>query len=161
MPNFRYRALTQNGEIVHGTLSAPTAAEVARRIEYLRLLPIETIEDKTTATARVGGFGLFGRPSPAEVTTFTRDLALLLKAGARLDDALELLASDADVGRLRPVVGKLRAARADRRKFRQRGCGPSGAVSRRCTSRWFASAKFRARSIRCWRCWERSGREPS
>ena len=37
-------------------------------------------------------------------------MALLLKAGARLDDALELLASDADVGRMRPVVGKLRAA---------------------------------------------------
>lgn len=109
MPNYRYRALTQNGEIVHGTLSAPTPAEVARRIEYLRLLPIETIEDKRT-TASSGGFGLFGRPSAAEVTTFTRDLALLLKAGARLDDALELLASDADVGRLRPVVGKLRAA---------------------------------------------------
>ena len=109
MPNFRYRALTQNGEIVNGTLSAPTSAEVARRIEYLRLLPIETIEDKR-ATAGSGGFGLFGRPSAAEVTTFTRDLALLLKAGARLDDALELLASDADVGRLRPVVGKLRAA---------------------------------------------------
>ena len=52
----------------------------------------------------------FGRPSAAEVTTFTRDLALLLKAGARLDDALELLAGDTDVGRLRPVVGKLRAA---------------------------------------------------
>ena len=109
MPNYRYRALTQNGEIVHGTLSAPTPAEVARRIEYLRLLPIETIEDKRT-TAGSGGFGLFGRPSAGEVTTFTRDLALLLKAGARLDDALELLASDTDVGRLRPVVGKLRAA---------------------------------------------------
>src|SRR5258708_6821427 len=39
-----------------------------------------------------------------------RPRALLLKAGARLDDALELLASDSDVGRLRPVVGKLRAA---------------------------------------------------
>jgi general secretion pathway protein F len=110
VPNFRYRALTQNGEIVHGTLSAPTAAEVARRIEYLRLLPIETIEAKGTVAASGGGFGFFYRPSPAEVTTFTRDLALLLKAGARLDDALELLASDADVGRLRPVVGKLRAA---------------------------------------------------
>jgi type II secretory pathway component PulF len=36
VPNFRYRALTQNGEVVNGTLSAPTAAEVARRIEYLR-----------------------------------------------------------------------------------------------------------------------------
>jgi general secretion pathway protein F len=109
VPNYRYRALTQNGEIVHGTLSAPTPAEVARRIEYLRLLPIETIEDKRTS-AGSGGFGLFGRPSTAEVTTFTRDLALLLKAGARLDDALELLSSDTDVGRLRPVVGKLRAA---------------------------------------------------
>jgi general secretion pathway protein F len=109
MPNFRYRALTQNGEIVNGTLSAPTAAEVARRIEYLRLLPIETIEDKKAASAQ-DGFGFFGRPSSAEVTTFTRDLALLLKASARLDDALELLANDADVGRLRPVVARLRAA---------------------------------------------------
>ena len=44
------------------------------------------------------------------MTTFTRDLALLLKASARLDDALELLANDADVGRLRPVVARLRAS---------------------------------------------------
>ena len=50
MPNFRYRALTQNGEVVHGTLSAPTAAEVARRIEYLRLLPIETVEEKRASS---------------------------------------------------------------------------------------------------------------
>jgi general secretion pathway protein F len=109
VPNFRYRALTQNGEIVNGTLSAPTSAEVARRIEYLRLLPIETIEDRG-ARATSGGYGWFARPSAAEITTFTRDLALLLKAGARLDAALELLSSDSDVGRLRPVVGKLRAA---------------------------------------------------
>ena len=110
MPNFRYRALTQNGEVVNGTLSAPTAAEVARRIEYLRLLPIETVEDKKATAAQGDNFGFFSRPSPAEVTTFTRDLALLLKASARLDDALELLANDADVGRLRPVVARLRAS---------------------------------------------------
>src|ERR1700760_435811 len=90
VPNFRYRALTQNGEIVNGTISAPTVDEVARRIEYLRLLPIETVEDKR-ASSSSGGFGLFGKPSAAEITTFTRDMALLLKAGARLDDALELL----------------------------------------------------------------------
>jgi general secretion pathway protein F len=109
VPNFRYRALTQNGEIVNGTLSAPTPAEVRRRIEYLRLLPIETIEEKS-ARAAAGGYGWFGRPGASEITTFTRDMALLLKAGARLDAALELLSSDSDVGRLRPVVGKLRAA---------------------------------------------------
>ena len=109
MPNFRYRALTQNGEVVNGTLSAPTASEVARRIEYLRLLPIETVEDRK-AVASQDGFGFFSRPGAAEVTTFTRDLGLLLKASARLDDALELLANDADVGKLRPVVARLRAA---------------------------------------------------
>ena len=109
MPTFRYRALTQTGEIVQGTLSAPTEREVAARIEYLHLLPIETTEEKRAA-ASGAGFGFLGQPSATEVTTFTRDLALLLKAGARLDDALELLASDADVGRLRPVVAKLRAA---------------------------------------------------
>ncbi|MES5482981.1 type II secretion system F family protein [Bradyrhizobium sp. INPA03-11B] len=109
MPNYRYRALTQAGEIVNGTISAPTAAEVARRIEYLKLLPIETTEDKRASSA-AGGRSLFGGPSAAEVTTFTRDLALLLKAGARLDDALELLSGDADVGRMRPVVAKIRAA---------------------------------------------------
>jgi general secretion pathway protein F len=109
VPNFRYRALTQTGEIVHGRLSAPSATEVAARIDYLRLLPIETVEEKRPASAS-SGFGLFGQPGRGEVTTFTRDLALLLKAGARLDDALELLSGDADVGRLRPVVARLRAA---------------------------------------------------
>jgi len=109
VPNFRYRALTQNGEIVNGTISAPTSAEVARRIEYLRLLPIETVED-SRANSGQGSYGWFGRPTSAEITTFTRDLALLLKAGARLNDALELLTGDADVGRMRPVVAKLRAA---------------------------------------------------
>ena len=41
---------------------------------------------------------------------FTLDLALLLKAGARLDDGLELLSSDTDVGGLRPIVAKVRAS---------------------------------------------------
>ena len=41
---------------------------------------------------------------------FTRDLALLLKAGAQLDTALELLASDSDLGRLSPIIAKVRAS---------------------------------------------------
>ncbi|MDU6835096.1 MAG: type II secretion system F family protein, partial [Bradyrhizobium sp.] len=103
MPSYRYRALTQSGEIVVGSLVAPSRSEVERRISYLQLLPIETIEEKTSGSGAASGFA-FGAPSAAEVTTFTRDLALLLKAGARLDDALELLSGDSEVGRLRPVV---------------------------------------------------------
>jgi general secretion pathway protein F len=109
MPNFRYRAITQNGEVVNGSLSAPTAAEVARRIEYLGLVPVETVVEDGVAGVSRATIALFNQPRPEDVTVFTRDLALLLKAGARLDDALELLASDTDIGRLHPVVGRVRA----------------------------------------------------
>ncbi|MBV9980501.1 MAG: type II secretion system F family protein, partial [Bradyrhizobium sp.] len=94
---------------MHGTISAATAKEVIDRIEYLRLLPIETVEEKAAGPVSRDSFSLFGRPTAADVTTFTRDLALLMKAGARLEDSLELLAGDADIGRLRPTVGKLRS----------------------------------------------------
>ncbi|MCL2430613.1 MAG: type II secretion system F family protein [Alphaproteobacteria bacterium] len=109
MPNFRYRALTQAGELVNGELSAPTAREVARRIEYLGLVPIETVAEDSAAAVSRATIALFNRPRPEDVTVFTRDLALLLKAGARLDDALELLAGDTDIGRLQPVIAKVRA----------------------------------------------------
>jgi general secretion pathway protein F len=107
---FRYRALTQNGDVVHGTIAAATAKEVMDRIEYLQLLPIETVEEKAASSVSRGALVLFGGPTQGDVTTFTRDLALLLKAGARLEDSLELLASEADIGPLRPIVSRLRSS---------------------------------------------------
>ena len=109
MPDYQYRALTKSGEIVSGSISAPTSAEVARRIEYLGLLPIDSVTEREGAPSRVGT-SFFRRPSAEDVTVFTSDLALLLKAGARIDDALGLLSIDVDIGRLRPVIGQVRAA---------------------------------------------------
>lgn len=109
MPNFQYRALTQKGEVVSGSLSAATASEVARRIEYLGLVPIEAVAGQGTTISRMT-VAFFSRPRGEDVTVFTRDLALLLRAGARLYDALDLLANDIDVGRLRPIVGQIKAA---------------------------------------------------
>jgi general secretion pathway protein F len=110
MDNFRYKALTQTGEMVTGTIAAPSAAEVASRIEYLGLVLIEAVGE-SGATAKVKSpFSMFSRPSAEDVTVFTRDLALLLKAGARINDALDLLATDVDVGRLRLVVAHIKAA---------------------------------------------------
>ena len=108
MPSFRYRALTQSGELVSGSITAPTASEVANRIEYLGLVPIETITEARDNYKERLSFSLFSRPRAEDVTVFTRDLALLLKAGARIDDALDLLAVDIDIGRLRPVVAQIR-----------------------------------------------------
>lgn len=110
MPNFNYRALTQGGEIVSGSISAPTAAEVTRRIEYLGLMPVEIlIADGASMISRLT-LPFLRKPRPEDITIFTRDLALLLRAGARLDEGLDLLANDADLGRLRQVVSKIRAS---------------------------------------------------
>src|SRR6476646_4307392 len=109
MPNYRYKAITQAGEIVTGEIAAPTAAEVARRIEYLGLVPVDTVAEERAESVS-SFFSLTQRAKPEDVTVFTLDLALLLKAGARLDDALELLSSDSDVGGLRSTVAKIRAA---------------------------------------------------
>jgi general secretion pathway protein F len=108
VPSFQYRALTRNGELVSGSISAPTVSEVASRIEYLGLLPIETVVAARGAREKGPGTSLFARPRAEDVTVFTRDLALLLKAGARIDDALDLLAVDIDIGRLRGVVAQIR-----------------------------------------------------
>ena len=109
MPNFRYRAMSQTGEIVTGSISASSLAEVSQRIEYLGLVAIDTALEGDAAN---WSFSLptLSRPRPEDVTIFTRDLALLMKAGARLNDALELLANDMDVGRLRPTVLKIKTA---------------------------------------------------
>jgi general secretion pathway protein F len=109
MPTFRYRALTAAGDVVSGDLDAPNATEVTQRIEYLGLIPIEgvTEESATRGRRKVGVLAPFSRPRAEDLTIFTGDLALLLRTGVRINDALELLASDPDAGRIRPTLEAL------------------------------------------------------
>jgi general secretion pathway protein F len=111
MPTFRYRALSQVGEVVSGSIAAPSAAEVGHRIEYLGLIPIDQVTEESVAgVKRATEFAIFSRPRPEDVTIFTGDLALLLRTGARINDALELLAADSDLGRMRATTAKVAAA---------------------------------------------------
>ncbi len=108
MPSYRYRAMNASGELVSGAIAAPAPGDVAARIERLGLVLVDNV------TLEEGGgagwtFNLFGKPKAEDVTIFTRDLALLLRAGARINDGLELLAADSDFGRLRPVVADIRS----------------------------------------------------
>lgn len=108
MPNYQYRALNADGELVSGAIAAPAANDVAQRVERLGLVLVDNVTLEQGGGAR-HAFGHFSRPKPADVTIFTRDLALLMRAGARINDGLELLASDPDFGRLRPVVADIRS----------------------------------------------------
>ena len=107
MPSFRYRALTASGELTSGTISAASASEAARRLEARGLFYVDDGAEQRVTAPRFN-IAFFNRPTAEDVTIFTRDLALLLKAGARINDALELLSDDVDLGRLRSVVAKIR-----------------------------------------------------
>jgi len=112
MPTFQYRALTQAGELVTGTLDASSPGEVNRRIEYLGLIPIEAETARNEAALASGRFSLpsLSGPRGEDVTIFTADLALLLRTGARINDALELLAADPDASRMRSTIAALATA---------------------------------------------------
>ena len=82
MPQFRYRAVTQAGELVAGEVEAHSREEVMmRRIEYLGHLPIEA--EFTNGGVFGRSSGAFGRmrPGAREITILLRQLALLVGAG--------------------------------------------------------------------------------
>jgi general secretion pathway protein F len=108
MPNYRYRALNGNGELVSGAIAAPAPGDVAARVERLGLVLVDNVTLEEGGAAR-SVFSLFNKPKAEDVTLFTRDLALLLRAGARINDGLELLAADPDFGSLRPIVADIRS----------------------------------------------------
>src|ERR1700712_3774115 len=108
MPNYRYRAMNSNGELVSGAIAAPAPGDVAARIERLGLVLVDSVTLEEGGSAR-SAFSLFNKPKPEDVTLFTRDLALLLRAGARINDGSDLLAAYRDFGRLRPVVADIRS----------------------------------------------------
>ncbi len=109
MANFQYRALTQAGDAVSGSISATTAGEVVQRLEDLGLVPIDAIAEQSVPISLMA-VAYLNRPRADDITAFTRDLALLLRAGARLYDAVDLLANDVDAGRLRPILAQIKAA---------------------------------------------------
>src|SRR5437899_5223952 len=108
MPNYRYRAINAAGELVSGAIAAPAPGDVAQRVERLGLVLVDNVTLEEGGAGR-RALGIFNKPKAEDVTLFTRDLALLLRAGARINDGLELLAADKDFGRLRPVVADIRS----------------------------------------------------
>ncbi|WP_036288049.1 type II secretion system F family protein [Methylosinus sp. PW1] len=92
MPQFRYRAVTQTGDMVSGEVEAATREEVLRRIEYLGHLPIDA---EMASKSVIGGGAGGARPPARDVTILLRQLALLAGAGLTLDAALQTLAEDA------------------------------------------------------------------
>src|SRR5258705_11409452 len=90
MPQFRYRAVTNAGEIIVGEVDASSREEVVGRIENMGHLTIDAEVAATgilTRSHRRGG----KPPRSRDASIFLRQLALLIGAGLTLEAALQTL----------------------------------------------------------------------
>src|SRR5260221_9717336 len=106
---YRYKALSRTGASLSGGMEAISRATVLEDLHQLGHFPIEVTElDRASGGGgRVASSIFSGLPSARQITLFTRELGMLLKAGLPLDQALGFLERDAGSKALARLVGRI------------------------------------------------------
>jgi type IV pilus assembly protein PilC len=99
MTNFIYRAKDWNGKLVKGVLDFSSKEEVVQSIKQNGLIPL-MIKKKDNGQFLELQKKFFGKITLKQITTLTRQLATMMKAGLPLTDALSLLKNQAEGNRL-------------------------------------------------------------
>ncbi len=100
MPTFEYEALDQSGRTKRGVVTAETARRARAELRRLNLTPIGL----ASASEKSDKAAIGSRPvriSQRELVPLTRQLSVLLGAGAPLEEALSAIALQADSPRVR------------------------------------------------------------
>lgn len=95
MTNFVFKAKDWNGKLVRGTLDLSNKAEVVESIKASGLVPL-MVQKKDGGIFDEIKRKLFNKVGSKQITTFTRQLATMMKAGLPLTDALSLLKSQVE-----------------------------------------------------------------
>jgi general secretion pathway protein F len=106
---YRYTALTRTGASLAGEMEALDRTTVLQDLHQLGHFPIEVSEIKGSQSGpgRARRSFLSGQPSSRQITHFTRELGMLIKAGLPLDQALAFLERDAGSKSLRRLIGRI------------------------------------------------------
>lgn len=110
MPLYAYQAISPDGKKTRGTVDATSISQVREQLTRRGLYVTSISQVVQTAPSGLGIRRLFARKvSAKEVIFFTKQLAVLLKAGVPLLEALNLLVEQTE-GSLRSIVISLRDA---------------------------------------------------
>jgi general secretion pathway protein F len=101
MPIFEFEAVERDGRVAIGTLSGADSDAVARQLQERGAIPLRI---ETGQSAAVGIASLRRSLPSAKLSRLARELALLLEAGLRLDQALTSLARSRDLRSLAPAL---------------------------------------------------------
>jgi general secretion pathway protein F len=109
MPVFHYTALDRAGQRIAGEMQGPSRESVIRQLSEAGHFPIDVAVGTDAAAAR-GSLLDFGRSASArEITQFTRQLAMLLKAGLSLPRAVGLIEGETSGRRLKVLARNIHA----------------------------------------------------
>lgn len=105
MPTFTYVGRSRAGKALEGEILADTKAEVIEQLRKQHILV-------TSVKEKVEGKKLFGKGNvkPKEVAVITRQLCFMIDAGLPINQALEILGSQADNKTLQQTMFELRQA---------------------------------------------------
>ena len=108
MKVFQYTAVTSSGERLSGHIESENRDAVLARLQDLGYFPVEISEARGKTESTAQSFSLLsGGPSGSQITLFTHELAMLLRAGMPLDRALSLLASDPGNSALSQLISRI------------------------------------------------------
>lgn len=114
MSVFRYKAVSQSGEMVEGELDGPDRSAVIERLHQLGHTPIR-VDAMKGGAMKGGARGAFlrrslfgsGKISRSDLSLFTREVATLLGAGLTLERALMILGGLSEQSPLARMIDRL------------------------------------------------------
>lgn len=109
MAVYEYQALAKTGKTVRGTIDADTPAAARRKLREQDLHPtrVEATFEKNAGGREERGAGI-GRIGQRDLALMTRQIAVLLKAGMPLVEALTALIAQTSNPRLRKIIFDVR-----------------------------------------------------
>jgi len=119
MAAFAYKAVDATGRQQKGVIEAASAAGARAQLRERRLLPVSVEVSSTKVSAAASpGFRLFRpRVSARQLSTATRQLATLIGSDISVEQALQLVAGQAETTRMRALLLEMRGAILDGRSL--------------------------------------------
>lgn len=108
MPTFRYKARSESGKSVAGTLDAPSQEMLMSHLEEMGYTPISVSQETTGAPKEGGGlFSRFEKVTPKDLVMLTRQMHSLIRAGIPILSALGILEKQVESLPLKKVLSSI------------------------------------------------------
>jgi len=104
MPAFHYKAASLDGEVVTGSLNGTSREQVVAQLQSLGKVPIRIDESTQARRTRVSGRRSTRRITDQQISSATRELGILLRAGLPLNHALGILSTLSEGERMKQLL---------------------------------------------------------